>query len=161
MNWKDRLKEIKTEAQASRKRKKEEALELCSQVSELIDASEDLAREFSSVSRTKVRLFNQRHKEMDEATGKKYHTGGIILEVLKPKTSISGWFKSEEPEEKFIFQVEFPHPEAIRRLEPFEDKIRILYSSTEKEITLKEFSPEILKIHLEEAYSYYLSKLKK
>jgi hypothetical protein len=161
MSWKDRLQKIKTEAQASRERKKEEALELSDQVTDLIEATEDLAKEFSSVSKTKVRLFNQRHKEIDEVTGKKYHTGGIILEVFKPKSSISGWFRSEEPEEKFIFEVEFPHPEAIRRLEGYEDKIRILYSHTEKEIPLKEFSPEIFKIHLEEAYSYYLSKLKR
>lgn len=160
MSWKERLKKIKTEAQASKHKKKEEALELSSRLSELIDESENLAREFSSVSRAKVSLYNQRHKEIDEATGKKYHTGGIILEVFKSKSALSGWFKPEEPEEKFIFQVEFPHPEAIRRLEPFEDRIRILYSSTEKEIALKEFSPEILKIHLEEAYSHYLSKLK-
>jgi hypothetical protein len=161
MSWKDRIQKIKTEAQASRERKKEEALELSVQVTDLIEAAEDLAKEFSSVSKAKVRLFNQRHKEIDEVTGKKYHTGGIILEVFKPKSSIAGWFKSEEPEEKFIFQVEFPHPEAIRRLEPFEDKIRILYSHTEKEIPLKEFSTETLKTHLEEAYSYYLSKLKR
>jgi hypothetical protein len=161
MNWKERLNKIKTEAQTSRQRKKAEALELFSQLSELIDASEDLAREFSSVSKAKVRLFNQRHKEIDEVTGKKYYTGGIILEIFKPKKPLAGWFRSEEPEEKLIAQIEFPHPEAIRRLEGFEDKIRILYSHTEKEIPLKEFSPEVLKTHLEEAYSYFLSRLKK
>ena len=161
MSWKDRLQKIKTEAKASRERKKEEALALHNQVSLLIDESEDLAREFASVSKAKVQLLNQRHKEIDEVTGKKYYSGGIILQVFKRKSMISHWLKSEEPEEKLIFQVEFPHPEAIRRLEGFEDKIRILYSHTEKEIPLKEFSPETLKTHLEEAYSYYLSKLKR
>ncbi len=161
MSWKDRLQKIKTEAQASRERKKEEALTLHNQVSLLIDASEDLAREFASVSKAKVQLLNQRHKEIDEATGKKYYSGGVVLQVFKRRSSISHWLKSEEPEEKLIFQVEFPHPEAIRRLEGFEDKIRILYSHTEKEIPLKEFSPEALKTHLEEAYSYFLSRLKK
>jgi len=73
MSWKDRLQKIKIEAQTSRERKKEEALALHNQVSLLIDASEDLAREFASVSKAKVRLFNQRHKEIDEVTGKKYH----------------------------------------------------------------------------------------
>jgi len=161
MSWKDRLQKIKTEAQASRERKKEEALELSGQVTELIETAEDLAKEFSSVSRTKVRLLNQRHKEIDEVTGKKYYSGGIILEIFKPKNPFAGWLKSEEPEEMLILQVEFPHPEAIRRLEGFEDKIKILYSHTEKEIPLKEFSPETLRTHLEEAYSYFLSKLKK
>jgi len=161
MSWKDRLQKIKTEAKVSRERKKEEALALHNQVSLLIDESEDLAREFASVSKAKVQLLNQRHKEIDEVTGKKYYSGGIILQVFKRKSMISHWLKSEEPEEKLIFQVEFPHPEAIRRLEGFEDKIRILYSHTEKEIPLKEFSPETLKTHLEEAYSYYLSKLKR
>jgi len=160
MSWKDRLKKIKSEAQSSRERKKEEALELSGQVTDLIEAAEDLAKEFATVSRAKVRLLNQRHKEIDEFTGKKYYSGGIVLQVFRRKNPISHWLKSEEPEEKLIFQVEFPHPEAIRRLEGFEDKIRILYSHTEKEITLKEFSPEALKIHLEEAYSYFLSKLK-
>jgi len=160
MSWKDRLQKIKTEAQTSRERKKEEALALHNQVSLLIDASEDLAREFASVSKAKVRLLNQRHKEIDEVTGKKYYSGGVVLQVFKRKSSISHWLKSEEPDEKIIFQVEFPHPEAIRRLEGFEDKIKILYSHTEKEILLKEFSPEALKTHLEEAYSYFLSKLK-
>lgn len=161
MSWKERLQKIKTEAQTSRERKKEEALALHNQVSLLIDASEDLAREFASVSKAKVQLLNQRHKEIDEATGKKYYSGGVVLQVFKRRSSISHWLKSEEPEEKLIFQVEFPHPEAIRRLEGFEDKIRILYSHTEKEIPLKEFSLEALKTHLEEAYSYYLSKLKR
>jgi hypothetical protein len=161
MSWKDRLQKIKTEAQSSRERKKEEALELSGQVTDLIEAAEDLAKEFASVSRTKVRLLNQRHKEIDEVTGKKYYSGGVVLQVFKRKSSISHWLKSEEAEEKVIFQVEFPHPEAIRRLEGFEDKIKILYSHTEKEILLKEFSPESLKTHLEEAYSYFLSKLKK
>ena len=161
MSWKDRLQKIKTDAKTSRERKKEEALALSSQVSYLIDESEDLAREFASVSRAKVRLLNQRHKEIDEVTGKKYYCGGIILQVFKRKNSISHWLKSEEPEEMLILQVEFPHPDAIRRLEGFEDKVKILYSHTEKEIPFKEFSPEVLKIHLEEAYSYFLSKLKK
>ncbi|MDP3025760.1 MAG: hypothetical protein Q8O10_09535 [candidate division Zixibacteria bacterium] len=160
MSWKDRLKKIKSEAQSSRERKKEEALELSGQVTDLIEAAEDLAKEFASVSRAKVRLLNQRHKEIDEVTGKKYYSGGIVLQVSKRKSSISHWLKSEESEEKIIFQVEFPHPEAIRRLEGFEDKIKILYSHTEKEIPLKEFSPEALKTLLEEAYSYFLSKLK-
>jgi hypothetical protein len=161
MSWKDRLKKLKTDAQASRQRKKEEAIELSGQVTDLIEAAEDLAKEFTSVSRTKVRLFNQRHKEIDDVTGKKYYTGGIILEIFKAKSPLAGWLKPEEPEEKLIAQIEFPHPEAIRRLEGFEDKIRILYSHTEKEIPLKEFSPEILKTYLEEAYSYFLSRLKK
>jgi len=160
MSWKDRLKKIKSEAQSSRERKKEEAIELSGQVTDLIEAAEDLAKEFASVSKAKVRLLNHRHKEIDEVTGKKYYSGGIVLQVFKRKSLISHWLKSEEPEEKLIFQVEFPHPEAIRRLEGFEDKIRVLYSPAEKEIPLKEFSLDALKTHLEEAYSYFLSKLK-
>ena len=160
MTWKDRLQKIKTEAKASRERRKEEAIELSGRVNELIEEVEDLAKQFSSVSKAKVRLFNQRHKQIDEITGKKYYTGGIILEIYKPKSSLSGWLKSEEPEERLILQVEFPHPEAIRRLEGYEDRVKIFGSRTEKEIPLKEFSPDIFKIQLEEAYSYYLSKLK-
>ncbi len=160
MSWKDRLQKIKTEARASRERKKGEALELSGQVSELIEAAEDLAKEFASVSRTKVRLLNLRHKEVDELTGKKYYAGGISLQIFKPKSPISGWLKLQEPEEKLIVEIEFPHPEAIRKSEGFVDRVMILVPHSEKEIPLKEFTLEILKIHLEEAYSLFLSKQK-
>lgn len=160
MSWKDRLQKIKTEARASRERKKEEALDLSGQLAELIETAQDLAQEFASVSKTKVRLLNERHREIDEATGRKYYAGGVILQIFKRKSSISGWLKGGESEEKLIFQVEFPHPEAIRRLEAFEDKIKIRSPITEKEISLKEFSTEVFKTHLEEAYSYFLSKTK-
>jgi len=160
MNWKDRLHKIKTEAKASEEKQKEEAKALAIQMNNLIDKAEDLAREFAQVSKAKVRLINQRHKEIDEFTGKKYYTGGVILEIFKQRSFLSGWFQSEEPEEKLIAQIEFPHPSAIKRLEGFEDKIKIEYSSIEKEIPLEEFNLELFKTQLEEAYSFFLSKTK-
>jgi len=160
MSWKDRLQKIKTEAQASKERQKEESKALASQVNNLIEEAEDLTKEFAQVSKAKVKLIDQRHKEIDELTGKKYYSGGVILQIFQQKSSLLGWFKSEEPEEKLIAQIEFPHPSAIKRLEGFEDKIKIEYSNIEKEIPLQEFTLELLKTHLEEAYSYFLSKMK-
>lgn len=160
MDWKERLHKIKSEAKASRQKQKEEARSLAEHLNDLIDEAEDLAREFAQVSKAKVRLLNLRHQEIDQFSGKKYYTGGVVLEIFKPKSSILGWFKSEEPEERIIAQVEFPHPSAIKKLEGFEDKIKIEYSGEEKEIPFEEFDLELLKTHLEEAYSYFLSKTK-
>jgi beta-galactosidase/beta-glucuronidase len=161
MSWKEKLKKIKTAAQASKEKQKEEASALASRVSYWIEKAEDLAKEFAQVSKAKVKLFNLRHKEIDELTGKKYYTGGVTLEITRQKSSLLNWIKSDEPAEKLIAQIEFPHPEAIKRLEGYEDKIKIIYSNSEKEIPFKEFSLELLKTHLEEAYSCYLSKRKK
>ncbi|HEX9912276.1 MAG TPA: hypothetical protein VGB01_03405 [candidate division Zixibacteria bacterium] len=161
MSWKEKLKKIKTEAQTSKEKQKDEASALASRVGYWIEKAEDLAKEFAQVSKAKVRLFNLRHKEIDELTGKKYYTGGVILEINRQKSSLLNWLKPDEPVEKLIAQIEFPHPEAIKRLEGYEDKIKIIYSHTEKEMTFKDFSLELLKTHLEEAYSYYLSKMKK
>ena len=161
MSWKEKLKKIKTEAQASKEKQKDEASALASRVSYWIEKAEDLAKEFAQVSKAKVKLFNLRHKEIDELTGKKYYTGGVTLEITRQKSSLLNWIKSDEPAEKLIAQIEFPHPEAIKRLEGYEDKIKIIYSNSEKEIPFKEFSLELLKTHLEEAYSCYLSKRKK
>ncbi len=85
----------------------------------------------------------------------------VILEITRQKSSLLNWLKPDEPAEKLIAQIEFPHPEAIKRLEGYEDKIKIIYSHSEKEITFIDFSLELLKTHLEEAYSCYLSKMKK
>ncbi len=161
MSWKEKLKKIKTEAQASKEKQKEEASALASRVSYWIEKAEALAKEFAQVSKAKVKLFNLRHKEIDELTGKKYYTGGVTLEITRQKSSLLNWIKSDEPVEKLIAQIEFPHPEAIKRLEGYEDKIKIIYSNSEKEIPFKEFSFELLKTHLEEAYSCYLEKMKR
>lgn len=158
MDWKERLHKIKSEAQTSRQKQKEEAQILARMVNDLIEHAEDLAREFAQVSKAKVRLLNERHQVIDESSGEKYHTGGIVLEIFKPKSSLLGWFKSEELEEKIIAKIEFPHPSAIKKLEGFEDKIKLEYSSIEKEIPLEEFNLELLKTNLEEAYSYFLTK---
>lgn len=161
MSWKEKLKKIKTEAQASKEKQKDEASALASRVGYWIEKAEDLAKEFAQVSKAKARLFNLRHKEIDELTGKKYYTGGVILEITKQKSSLLNWLKPDEPAEKLIAQIEFPHPEAIKRLEGYEDKIKIIYYNSEKEITFKDFNLELLKTHLEEAYSCYLAKTKK
>ena len=160
MNWKERLQKIRSEAQTSRQKEKEEAQALARRVNDLIEQAEGLAREFAQVSKAKVRLLDERHQETDEFSGKKYYSGGIVLEIFKPKSTLLGWFKSEEPEEGIIAQVKFPHPSAIKKLEGFEDKIKIEYSSVEKEIPFEEYDLELLKTHLEEAYSYFLSKMK-
>jgi hypothetical protein len=160
MDWKEKLRKIKSEAHTSKQKQKEEAQVLAARVNDLIDQAENLAREFAQVSKTKVRVTNERHQEMDESSGKKYYTGGVVLEIFKPKSSLLGWFKSVEPEEKIIALIEFPHPSAIKKLEGFENKIKLEYSSIEKEFPLDEFDSELLKTYLEEAYSYFLAKMK-
>ena len=160
MNWKNRIQKIKSEAKISKEKQKEEAKALANLMNDLIDESEDLAKEFTQISKAKVRLINDRHKEIDETSGKKYYAGGIILVIYKPKGFFRGWFKSIEPEDRIIFQIEFPHPSAIKKLEEFEDIIKIEYSNIEKEIPLEEFNLELFKTHLEEAYSFFLSKRK-
>ncbi len=69
MSWKEKLKIIKTEAQSSKEKQKYAAKALASRVSYWIEKAFDLAKEFAQVSKAKVKLFNLRHKEIDELTG--------------------------------------------------------------------------------------------
>ncbi|MGB2696891.1 MAG: hypothetical protein WBD28_03405 [Candidatus Zixiibacteriota bacterium] len=158
MDWKEHLKKIKSKAEENLEKEEAEAEVLALDLAEKIEESREILKEFASVTRSRIKLLNQRHREIDPDTRETYYAGGVVIYIRKKLGFFGQVFKKEE--EPLIAKLKFPHPVAIMNQEGFEDSIEFIYSDTEKKATINEFNPEWLKQNLEVAYSLFINEQK-
>ncbi len=158
MDWKEQIKKIKARAEENLAKEEAEARDLALDLARKIEDSREILKEFASVSRSRIRLLNQRHKEIDQETGETYYAGGVQILVRKKAGFLSQLLRKKE--EPLIAALKFPHPVAIMNQEGFEDSIEFVYSDTSKKATITEFNPDWLKQNLEIAYSLFLNERK-
>jgi hypothetical protein len=158
MDWKEHLKKIKAKAKENLEKEEEEAEVLALDLADKIEESREILREFAWVTRSRIKLLNQRHREIDTDTGEPYYAGGVLI-IIRKKTGFFGQLFRKE-EEPLIARLKFPHPVAIMNQEGFEDNVEFIYSDTEKKTTINEFNSEWLKQNLEVAYSLFINEQK-
>ena len=158
MSWKEKLKKIKAEEKEKKEKAKEIASQLADELSLYIHRAYDTASELASVIHAQVKLFDLRHKEFDEETGKHFYTGGIILTIRKP----ASLFKKimQKTSSKTILKVQFPHPKAVGKREAYDENIYLTYSGNTKIVHWKKFTITWMRNYFEEAYKIYLSQKK-
>ena len=69
MDWKEQIKKIKARAEENLEKEEAEAHASASDLARKIEDSREILKEFASVSRSRIKLVNQRHKEIDRETG--------------------------------------------------------------------------------------------
>jgi len=158
MDWMEQIKKIKAKAEKDLEKEEIEAKALAVNLAEKIEDSRTILKEFAKVSKSRIKLLNQRRKKIDPETGETYHAGGILILVRKKAGFLRQLLKKQE--EPLIAELEFPHPAAILNQEGFEDAIEFVYSDTSKKATIDEFNPDWLKRNLEVAYSLFLNAQK-
>jgi len=159
MSWKEDLKKLKEKVRKQKNNEKTQAEDLADELISKIEESLEILKEFAQVSDAKIKLIDQRHKEIDSEIGKPYYAGGIVISVQRWKEKLS-FFKSffESKKKKILIAfIKFPHPEAIENQEGYENAIAFSYSDIKKEITIENFTPEWLKENLEQAYYHFLN----
>lgn len=158
MDWMEQLRKIKAKAEEDLEKEEMEAKALALDLAQKIEDSRKILKEFASVSKSRIKFLNQRHKKIDPETGETYYAGGILILIQKKSGFLGQLLKKEE--EPLIARLKFPHPVAILNQEGFEDSIEFIYSDTSKKVTINEFNPDWLKQNLEVAYSLFLNEQK-
>ena len=158
MNWKDKLRKLKQEAKTKKQEQKLEHHILAEKVADDIAECLEVLEEFSFVTNSKIKFFDNRHKEKDEETQKEYFTGGITLLAERRRTLIEKLLRPQNQKTEIIALIKFPHPKAIKHMEWYDDAIRFAYSDIRKRLPLSEFDNQWLKDNLEEAYQHFLTQ---
>jgi len=158
MDWKEQLKKIRARAEEDLEKEEAEAQALAFYLAEKIENAREIVKDFASVIKARVRVLNQRHKEIDPVSGETFYAGGILVVVRKKRGLLGQLFKRRQ--EPLIARLKFPHPAAILYQEGFEDCVEFIYSDTSRKATINEFSPEWLKQNLELAYSLFIDERK-
>ncbi len=157
MSWKDRLKKLREEAKLKRNEQKLEHQILAEKVVSDVGECLMVLEEFCSVAKTQIRLLDNRHAERDQQSNKKYFTGGITLRVERRRTLAESLFRPQNQKSQIIALIGFPHPQAIKNVEWYEDCVGFAYSDIRKKLPLSEFNLKWLRDNLEEAYQYFLA----
>ena len=158
MDWKEQLKKIRARAEEDLEKEEAQAQALACDLAEKIEEAREIVKEFGSVIKARVRVLNQRHKEINPGSGETFYAGGILIVVRKKRALLGQLFKRKQ--EPLMARLKFPHPAAIMYQEGFEDCIEFLYSDTSRKATISEFSPQWLKQNLELAYSLFVNERK-
>jgi len=158
MDWKEQLKKIKARAEENLEREEAESQALALDLAEKIEQAREIVKEFASVSKSRIKLLNQRRKKSDPETGDTFYAGGILIIVRKKRGFLGQLLKRKE--EPLIARLQFPHPAAILNQEGFEDCVEFIYSDTSRKASINEFSPDWLKQNLEVAYSLLIDEQK-
>jgi hypothetical protein len=159
MSWKEDLRKLKEKVSKQKNNEKTQAEDLADELIDKIGESLEILKEFAQVSNAKIKLTDQRHKEIDAEIGRPYYAGNIIISVQgwKEKSSLFKSLFEFKKKKILIAQIKFPHPEAIENQEGYENTIAFSYSDLKKETTIENFTPEWLKENLEQAYYHFLN----
>lgn len=159
MSWKEDLKKIKEKVKKQKNNEKTQAEDLADGLIGKIGESLEILKEFAQVSNAKIKLIDQRHKEIDSEIGKPYYAGGIVILIQgwRRKQSLFQRLFESRKKKILIACIKFPHPEAIENQEGYENAIIFSYLDVEKKTTIEDFGRKWLKENLEQAYYRFLN----